>query len=63
MTPVQCTRCGAVLRAMPGLHRPGEPAIHRDEVGPFIRCPLCGHANRDLSDARLAERPDGPQVA
>jgi DNA-directed RNA polymerase subunit RPC12/RpoP len=57
MKPVTCSRCGALLRAIAGIHQSGEPPIHRDEAGPLIRCRLCGYANRGLSEARLAEKP------
>ena len=62
MKPVACERCGTVLRAAQGIHRAGEPMIHRDELGPYIQCPHCGRANRYLSAARLAETPENPSA-
>jgi hypothetical protein len=60
MQPVLCERCATTLRETPGIHRAGEPMIYRDELGPYLRCPLCGYANRNLSAARLAETPEKP---
>jgi DNA-directed RNA polymerase subunit RPC12/RpoP len=54
--PVLCERCGATLRALPGIQQLGEPRIHTDEIGAYIRCPACGHVTRELSEARLSER-------
>jgi DNA-directed RNA polymerase subunit RPC12/RpoP len=58
MNPVYCKQCGATLRATAGLHRAGEPYIEHDASGPYIKCPKCGSVNRDLTPARLAERPE-----
>lgn len=56
MNPVFCRQCGATLRAVAGIHRAGEPRIATDDAGAYICCPQCGHVNRDLTPARLAER-------
>ena len=61
MNPVYCQRCGATLRAVAGLHRAGEPYIQTDAAGPYIRCPGCGQANRDLTPQRLAEKREQPE--
>jgi hypothetical protein len=55
---VYCERCGATLRAVAGLHRAGEPYIQNDPRGAFIRCPQCGHENRQLTAQRLSEKHD-----
>ena len=57
MQPVHCKRCGATLRALAGVHQPGEPRISTDINGAYIRCPKCGDINRDLTPARLNETP------
>jgi hypothetical protein len=57
MKPLQCAKCGFTLRAVAGLHRAGEPPQWRDENGAFIRCPKCGYEERNLSPARVAEKP------
>ena len=57
MKPLYCAKCGYALRAMAGLHRPGEPPLWRDENGAFIRCPKCGLEARELSPARVDEKP------
>jgi hypothetical protein len=58
MNPVYCKQCGATLRALAGIHRAGEPRMATDDTGSYIRCPACGHVNRDLTPARLAEEPE-----
>ena len=58
MQPVYCKQCGATLRALAGVHKAGEPRISTDLSGPYIQCPKCGYINRDLSPARLQERPE-----
>jgi DNA-directed RNA polymerase subunit RPC12/RpoP len=55
--PVHCERCGTTLRALPGIQQLGEPRIHVDDIGSYIRCPACGQVNRQLSEARLSEKP------
>jgi DNA-directed RNA polymerase subunit RPC12/RpoP len=60
VNPVNCKRCGATLRAVAGIHRAGEPYIQTDAAGAYIRCPTCGYENRDLTPARLAEKPEAP---
>jgi len=58
MNPVYCKQCGATLRTLAGIHRAGEPRINTDEMGAYIRCPQCGHVNRDLTPSRLTETPE-----
>ena len=55
MKVVYCKQCGATLRALAGIHRAGEPRIASDDAGAYIECPQCGHINRDLTPASLAE--------
>jgi hypothetical protein len=57
VSPIYCKRCGATLRALAGMHQAGEPPTHQDEIGPFVRCPCCGDANRDVGDGRLSQQP------
>ena len=61
MQPVFCERCGFTLRATPGLHRASEPYLETDGQGRYIRCPACGHANRNLTPLRIAERSEEPR--
>jgi len=61
MASLHCRECSEQLRKQVGLHALGEPYIESDEKGPYLRCPRCGHENRDVSphsDGRPTHRPD-----
>ena len=60
MPSLHCRKCSTEIRKQVGLHTLGEPYIESDNEGPYLRCPKCGHENRDLlpQHAGAGEQPD-----